>query len=76
MDVVVNGGFDTDTVWNKEQPGWTISGGVAVADGTAGNPDLTQSGILTSGTTYDVTLDVTVDQVSLSTSCSPHPHVL
>lgn len=34
QDVVVNGGFDTDTDWTKQE-GWSISGGKAIADGTA-----------------------------------------
>jgi len=32
-ELVVNGGFDTDTDWNKN-PNWTIDNGVAIADGT------------------------------------------
>ena len=35
-ELVTNGTFDTDSVWTKAA-GWTISGGVATSDGTAGS---------------------------------------
>lgn len=56
-DLVVNGGFATDTVWNKGT-GWTISGGVAVGTATTGT--LRQTGILTVGTLYKITFDLVV----------------
>jgi len=54
-DIVINGGFDTDSDWSKGT-GWTISGGKAV--GTAASGNLTQSGILTLGKTYKVTYTI------------------
>jgi len=57
-DVVVNGGFDTDTVWLKNIA-WTISGGTANNDGS--NPaavEIRQLGILTIGKKYTVTFTV------------------
>jgi hypothetical protein len=50
-DVVVNGGFDTDTVWTKGA-GWVIAAGVATATGASGN--LSQSVILTLGVLYEL----------------------
>ena len=50
LDVVINGGFDTDSDWSLGT-GWSISGGVAThAAGFNGN--LQQSGIMTKGQTY------------------------
>jgi len=58
-DVVINGDFASDTVWTKGDAAITISGGTATWDGTqAGNADLTQSGILAAGRTWQVTFTV------------------
>jgi surface protein len=41
-ELVTNGGFDTDSDWNKGT-GWSISGGVAVSDGGSTYTELSQS---------------------------------
>ncbi len=57
-DVVVNGGFATDTVWTKGT-GWSIGSGVASCDGTqVAVTDLTQTLILVSGTYYEITYTI------------------
>lgn len=50
-DVIVNGGFDTDSNWDKTD--FSITGGKAVAVG-AGQKTIAQTGILTSGVEYSV----------------------
>ena len=55
-DIVVNGGFDTDSDWVTEA-GWTISGGTATY-GTGTGSSLLQTNILTVGQSYHVTFDV------------------
>lgn len=35
-DIIVNGGFDTDTDWTKDA-NWSISGGAAASNGSSGN---------------------------------------
>jgi hypothetical protein len=56
-ELVVNGGFATDTDWTKGT-GWTISGGVATkVAGTSANID--QSLALTAGRSYQVTYTIT-----------------
>ena len=54
-ELIVNGGFDTDSNWSKTQ-GWNISGGTANCDGSqTGNTYLTsQSGNAVIGKTYKV----------------------
>lgn len=54
-ELVVNGGFDTDTVWQKN--GATISGGTLNTDGTNTSP-VRQLGILTIGHTYQIKITV------------------
>jgi hypothetical protein len=44
LDVIINGGFDTDTNWAKST-GWTISGGKANFNGAATGLALSQSSI-------------------------------
>lgn len=58
-NLIVNGGFDTDTVWTKGT-GWTISGGVASRTSTGTVNDITQAPGLTSpnGKTYRGAVDV------------------
>lgn len=52
INVVVNGGFATDTVWTKGT-GWSIGSGIASK--TAGTlSNLGQTGILTIGVTYQI----------------------
>lgn len=59
VDVVVNGDFATDTVWNK-LTGVTISGGEAIFSGsTAFEFSLSQASILTIGKMYEVTYTIT-----------------
>ena len=55
-DVMVNGGFDTDSSWNKNS-NWTISDGVAISDGSSTN-NINQGSVLTIGTTYKVVFDI------------------
>jgi len=55
-ELVVNGGFDSDTVWSKGA-GWAIAAGVATA--TASNTQLSQSIGLVSGKTYTITVTAT-----------------
>lgn len=51
-NVVVNGGFDTDTDWGTGL-GWTIADGKACCDGAQiGNSDLAQSSTLEVGVAY------------------------
>lgn len=57
-DIVVNGGFTTDTVWVKGA-GWTITGGVAVATAAAAGSNITQSPTATIGVWYQTTLTIT-----------------
>ena len=55
-ELVVNGGFDTDTGWNKN-PNWDISGGVAISDGTT-NLNMNQVITVVAGASYEVSFDV------------------
>jgi hypothetical protein len=56
-DEVVNGYFATDSDWNKNS-NWSISGGVAIADGTT-NGDINQGTTLaTIGNSYSITYEV------------------
>jgi len=54
-DIVINGGFDTDTVWSK-QAGWTISGGIATHTST---PSGMGQSILVKGKSYTASFDIT-----------------
>ena len=56
-ELVVNGGFDTDSDWTK-QTGWTIANGVATCDGT-NLTQLYQTNVLTQNKTYKVTYSIT-----------------
>lgn len=56
-DLVVNGGFDTDSDWTKGT-GWTIGSGVATK--TAGAGASVSQTILTAGMWYFITYDLTV----------------
>jgi hypothetical protein len=59
-EMIVNGGFDTDTAWNKND-NWTIAGGVAVSDGTV-NASINQSdfpgGDAEIGETYELSFEI------------------
>jgi len=55
-ELIVNGGFDTDTAWTKD-PTWTISGGVGIAT-SAGSGDNIRQSILTTGSWYQNTFDL------------------
>jgi hypothetical protein len=55
-DIVVNGGFATDTVWSKGT-NWTISGGAATHAAGA-DSYLSQNSILTVGKAYQITIRV------------------
>lgn len=58
IELVLNGGFDTDTGWAKGT-GWTISGGMAnKAGGTASTLSQNIQNIVTPGKTYRVTFTV------------------
>ena len=54
---IVNGGFDSDTIWVKDAL-WTISGGLLHATGVAQYTSTYQSSILNIGTWYRYSLDV------------------
>jgi hypothetical protein len=55
-EIIVNGGFDTDTVWSK-QAGWTIGSGVASHTGAGAS--LYQAVSVVAGQTYRVAYTVT-----------------
>ena len=57
VELVINGGFDTDMYWTKGT-GWTIVNGVAIRTGVTSNSFVGQTITLTAGTTYKFTLDV------------------
>jgi hypothetical protein len=58
-DVVINGDFASDTIWVKGDAAITIGGGTASWSGAqAGNADLTQSGIVANGRTWEVVFTV------------------
>lgn len=63
-ELVVNGAFDTDTVWVKGT-GWAISGGSANASSVSSN--LQQNGILTIGKRYQCSYHVSVAGGSVKT---------
>lgn len=54
-DLIVNGGFASDTIWTKGAP-WTISSGVATCAGTGG---LSQAIALAADAIYRVTFTIT-----------------
>ena len=57
-DIVNNGTFDADSSWAKGT-GWTIAAGVASSDGTqVADSDLSQTGVVTPGVTYDLSMTV------------------
>tara|TARA_R110001592_G_scaffold211606_1_gene463542 strand:+ start:558 stop:2408 length:1851 start_codon:yes stop_codon:yes gene_type:complete len=56
-ELVVNGGFATDSDWTKGT-GWTISGGKANSDGTQSVSYLRQNGIVNLTSTYKVQFTV------------------
>jgi hypothetical protein len=59
-ELVVNGGFDSDTAWTKGA-GWTISGGKLVATSVASGVEAKQSiPSLVAGYRYIITFDVSV----------------
>lgn len=58
-DLVVNGGFGTDTVWTKGT-GWTIAAGVASFAATGSASNLSQDIGLVAGKVYQITFTVTV----------------
>ena len=55
--LVTNGGFDSDTVWNKGA-GWTIAAGVASVNAASGFY-ITNPNILTIGKLYKITYTIT-----------------
>jgi len=57
VEKVVNGGFDTDTVWSKGA-GITISGGTANFLNVASGINITQSTILTVGKQYKLVFEI------------------
>jgi len=72
-DVVINGDFATDSVWGKGA-GWTITNGKARNDGTAGNNNLSQGGLLEVGKSYQITIEVSdfvSGEVEVSAGGSP-----
>ena len=74
---VTNGTFDTDSDWSKGT-GWTISGGKARASGVSGSNNLTQSGILTAGKIYKITITVSEyvsGTVEVSAGSSPRGEI-
>lgn len=77
-ELVVNGGFDTDSDWTKGE-GWAIAAGVASCDGTqTGSSNLAQGSILTVGSLVSITATVsnyTAGQVSLSAGAVPRFHI-
>ena len=57
-ELVVNGGFDSDSDWTKGT-GWSIADGVASSDGSQSSSSALQAvDILTIGTTYEITFTV------------------
>ncbi len=59
-NIVTNGTFDSDTIWNK-QAGWTISDGKASCDGTQASRVFINQGVgLKSSTKYRLRFDLTV----------------
>jgi hypothetical protein len=60
-DVVVNGGFDSDTVWQKTA-GWTIADGVATGVATTSFRSLWQVGICPTGQVFES--QVTVNSIT------------
>lgn len=56
-EAVTNGGFDSDTDWNKSA-GWNISGGTANNTGWGPPTNLTQSSSIIAGRQYQVTYTV------------------
>jgi len=62
-EMALNGGFDTDSVWDSSDDGWSISDGKARCDGTqtGSGQDINQDSMdLSAGTTYKITADITV----------------
>jgi len=55
-NVISNGTFTSDSNWNKNSM-WSISGGVAVSDGS-GSSNINQSGSLIVGKLYKITFDI------------------
>ena len=55
-ELTVNGTFDTDSDWVKG-PRWSISGGKAICSANGGFSSFRQTGVLTSGKIYKITLD-------------------
>jgi hypothetical protein len=56
-NMVLNGSFDSDTLWTKGS-GWTITGGVAHSDGTGASSSLRQSITATAGKVYEITFTI------------------
>ncbi len=57
-ELVVNGGFATDSDWTKGT-GWTISGGEAVATAVASGQSISQAiAAMTAGKSYRITLTI------------------
>jgi len=54
-DVVTNGDFATDSGWNKN-PNWSISGGVAISDGTSSST--MNQPMMVIGTRYEISIEV------------------
>ena len=79
VELVLNGGFDTDTAWAKGT-GWTISGGVAnKAAGTASLLTQNLQNLVTPGKTYQVTFTVSLAAGTLkfrTNAGSPTPAII
>ena len=63
--LVTNGTFDADTNWTKGT-GWTISGGAARYNNTAGYNSLSQNVGIVLGKSYQLVFDITVTSGSLA----------
>lgn len=56
-DIVINGGFDTDSSWNKGD-GWSISDGVASSDGSQSTDSDIYQTVLNPGDNYELTFTI------------------
>ncbi|MBP8235903.1 MAG: hypothetical protein KAY22_26775 [Rhizorhabdus sp.] len=67
MELIVNGGFDTDTAWTKG-PGWSISGGKAVASSAADLAAISQIVTTVPGRKYRVSYSCSTKTFGLFSS--------
>lgn len=69
-ELITNGGFNTDTIWNKGT-GWTINGGVASRDGSSTSSDLYNTSAnskIQVGKVYTITFTTTINAGKLGVS--------